>query len=915
MLIEREAQVAELSAAFTGENPSPGFLGLITGGIGCGKTELLEEVARRARAAGVRVISATCSAVEQSLPYAMIDQLFRDLALAGELPLMPAALRPARGDTVPAPDLLRFYHEVLAAIEAHGPVLLAVDDLHHADEASLHCLLYLYRRFRSSPVTVIVTHGSQFGINDNTPLGELVFEPRIHRVAVGSLGPAGVGELIRSHRAGERRDVAEVVALTGGNPLLAKALLQDPCPVKGAKSVGDSFLFAAVACIHRSGTAGLRTARAMAVLGGNVSVELLSGLTGLEPRVTSRLIQALTDTGIMSARGFHHPQVRAAVLDDLPTDEAARLHHRAAVLLLEEGAPNLVLAQHVLAAGGLSEPWTTQVLIEAGHEALRTDQVSMALKCLRAAEEHTADEQERLVINTELATSAWRVKPEVAARKLSALAEPISRGRLPAGRLLTLVPRMLWHGLEQEAVVALESVESSALADPVLRSAYDAALLWIQSNYPGAADRIGGLLERDPARPPAAPSAPDQSGYGALWALTAVVRGDEVETAVATAEQVLQRVRIGDDTLDMLTAAVSALLYAGRLDLADSWCERLEAEAADRDAPTWRAVLCALRGLVTLRRGDLPTVSRLAEEALHLTSPLGWGVGIGLPLATGISAAVSMGDHRAAEKLVLQPVPEHLFETRFGLHYLIGRGRYYLAQGHLHAALADFLSCGERTRSWGTDAAGLVTWRIAAAETWLRMNHPERAVELIEEQLAMTGPGHSGVRGAALRIQAMTEPAGRRQELLAEALELLQASGNRYEMALVLADLSTLHRGLGDPARARIYARRAWRIAKDCGAAALCRSLFPSANDRMLASAGADDQAMAGVIGTLTEAERRVGTLAAQGHSNRDIADRLFITVSTVEQHLTRVYRKLDVRHRQDLPSSLAFAEPDRNTA
>ncbi|MEU8190538.1 helix-turn-helix domain-containing protein, partial [Micromonospora carbonacea] len=61
----------------------------------------------------------------------------------------------------------------------------------------------------------------------------------------------------------------------------------------------------------------------------------------------------------------------------------------------------------------------------------------------------------------------------------------------------------------------------------------------------------------------------------------------------------------------------------------------------------------------------------------------------------------------------------------------------------------------------------------------------------------------------------------------------------------------------------------------------------------------------------LSEAERRVAALAAQGHTNRQISSKLFITVSTVEQHLTRVYRKLDVKRRTDLPARLvAYAEP-----
>jgi DNA-binding CsgD family transcriptional regulator len=56
---------------------------------------------------------------------------------------------------------------------------------------------------------------------------------------------------------------------------------------------------------------------------------------------------------------------------------------------------------------------------------------------------------------------------------------------------------------------------------------------------------------------------------------------------------------------------------------------------------------------------------------------------------------------------------------------------------------------------------------------------------------------------------------------------------------------------------------------------------------------------------TLTDAERRVAALAAVGYTNREISGKLYITISTVEQHLTRIYRKLNVRQRSDLPTSL----------
>jgi DNA-binding CsgD family transcriptional regulator len=93
---------------------------------------------------------------------------------------------------------------------------------------------------------------------------------------------------------------------------------------------------------------------------------------------------------------------------------------------------------------------------------------------------------------------------------------------------------------------------------------------------------------------------------------------------------------------------------------------------------------------------------------------------------------------------------------------------------------------------------------------------------------------------------------------------------------------------------------RAFQLASDCGAHLLCAKLLrdkPGINaPESPLSAGADG------VSLLSDAERRVASLAAQGYTNREIARKLFITVSTVEQHLTRAYKKLDIKRRIDLP-------------
>ena len=647
----------------------------------------------------------------------------------------------------------------------------------------------------------------------------------------------------------------------------------------------------------------------MAVASG-ASVEMLSQLTGLEVRSTERAIRVLADAGLLAAREFRHPQVRSAILDTLPCDEAARLHRAAAVLLHDEGAPDLAVAEHLLASGPVTEPWAVHVLIDASRQTLRADQVALALRCLKLAEKCSQNETERLVITAARAAAHWRIRPEATARMLSTLAGAVRERRLPTSHSLALVPGMLWHGMDDAAISALHTYEDASLAESDERAALATTILWMRGTYPGLAAQNRDLIERLGAK--AVPDGiRDYPARDAHAALVAVLQGEQQETLGLVVERVLLRVTLDDSTFETLVAAIAALIYAGRLDMAAFWCDRLKREAAERCASTWHAMLNSLHALVVLRSGDLVAASRLAAEALSGMSPEGWGVGMGMPLATAIDAAVRMGDYRAAEKLLAEPVPEDLLQTRFGLHYVAARARYHLAQGHPHAALADFVSCGERMSSWGINCASVANWRVGAAQTWLQMNNRERAAQLAEEQLSVTDPGQAGARGAALRILAGTKPPWQRNELLGQALELLHASGDRYEEALTLAALGHMHEKLGNSAKARIFAHRAWRMAKDCGAEALCRSLFPPCEGPGRVAEPAECVSPA-LPSSLTEAERRVGSLAAQGHSNREISRKLFITVSTVEQHLTRVYRKLDVRQRRDLPDNLVFAEPDR---
>jgi DNA-binding CsgD family transcriptional regulator len=158
--------------------------------------------------------------------------------------------------------------------------------------------------------------------------------------------------------------------------------------------------------------------------------------------------------------------------------------------------------------------------------------------------------------------------------------------------------------------------------------------------------------------------------------------------------------------------------------------------------------------------------------------------------------------------------------------------------------------------------------------------------------------------GIALRADALVGPPAKRQRRLAEALAVLEASPARLEHARVLVDLGATFRAAGQRSAAREPLLEGLALAARCGARALerrARSELAAigVRPRTTERAGAD---------SLTPSERRVVELAATGNTNREIAQTLFVTEKTVETHLGRSFRKLDISSRRQLPDVLARA-------
>ncbi|WP_424189077.1 LuxR C-terminal-related transcriptional regulator [Actinokineospora sp. G85] len=791
-LVERGRALAGLSAELAAAAAGAGRVVAVTGPLGCGKTEVLARLTDLALESGARLLTAVGSRHERELGMGVVRQLCSAL-----------------GEATPS----RFVESVLAAAE-RGPVVVAVDDVQHADAESTRALTALRARSGPAPVLLVVTEWEPLPATDLTLTAD-------RRVRLAPLTPAGIGELIASTGTVPDSALLSLCSrVTGGNPVLVRGLLADGLDEPGR---GVAFGHAVLSCLHRGDERLPAVATAVAVLGGHALPALVAELSGLPRSAVVSATSALTSAGLMTAGRFAHELVREAVLGALGPAERADVHLRAARVLHGHGADAVDVARH-LVASGRAGAWAVEVLRTAAAGG-----GAFAVRCLELALA-AAGEADQAALADALAGAQWRFT--AATRPDQVLSDPLVDARYS-----------LWH--------------KGCASGPL-----EVAGQWFHGPRP-CEDPAGRLL----------------SGLAA----------GAVADVARDAEAVLESRELGDDTVDLLAGAVLALVHADRPDQAARHCDALLDRAVAQGATTWRAVLGAARAEVALRQGWPAAARELAERSRALLPDRAWGMLLALPLGALVAAETAMGIAEAP----LPVLPDGAERTVFGARYLHARGGRRLATGRVLAAVADFAESGRVAVDLGVDIPSLAPWRTGLATAYRRNGQHRMAAVLADQQLALPASASRYARGVALR--ALSKSRG--VALLQQASAEFRAAGDRLSSALALAELSRARAAAGDAAQARRLAKAATDEARALGAVELV--------DRVLRDRGGVP-APAPVRGELSDAEQKVAGLAAMGHSNRDIADSLHVTVSTVEQHLTRVYRKLGVRRRGDLPTGLA---------
>ncbi|MFA1550236.1 LuxR C-terminal-related transcriptional regulator [Actinomadura chokoriensis] len=649
-----------------------------------------------------------------------------------------------------------------------------------------------------------------------------------------------------------------------------------------------------------------------AVLADEGTPSRVAEMAGMDPGQVVGSLSRLREAGLLETGRFRDSPSRWRVLTAMPRERKRALHVRAAQLLHRDRAGVAVVARHLEAAGTADGDWGVQVLFEAAGEAIFDNRFGAGNRYLGLAYRESSSESMRAEIVAVQALVEWQFAPSASSRNYRRLKSVVRAGQVPDHYRAAVARLFLWYGDAAATKDALDLLMHSG-AEAQQRFAWS----WLRYFVPGVHARYADAGRRRAALANRGAAGTAAGGAAELLADTGQDAGSGQRTDPALAGDAALRTlrthRLSGSALVPLVNAVGVLGYHERLDEAEAWCGALIAQADARGVPMWRSMLRALRSSLRLRSGDLRGALADARSSLGVFPVSALGTGAIGPIATSVRAATAMGRCEQAAVQLAHPLPDIWPETMHGLLYRQARGHFRLAAGRPEEALADFRDCGARMLRWGIDRPGLVAWRNDVAQAHLVLGDRRRARRFAARHLAVLGPADAHVSGAAsLRLLgAAADDPSAAVVLLERSLSIAAARGNAYEQALTQEALAAAHERAGDRVRSMMAARKGNRLARECGAAPLAERLAALAGDDARpgaadADAGPDPGRPA--PDRLTSAERRVAECAAEGLRNRDIAARLDVTVSTVEQHLTKAYRKLGINRREDLSYALIDA-------
>jgi DNA-binding CsgD family transcriptional regulator len=890
------------------------------------------------------VLPARASDFERDLPFGLIlrlleptfaratesdrKSLFRGRAALAAPLLLGTGDETAVADTSEEFTLFHGLYWCLVNLSEFRPLVLLVDDVQIADELSLRFLVYLAERLEDLPVALIAASRTGDLGADSEMLSRLMTSTADCTLSPSALSLDGVRGLLDS--AGmATEDRADLVRasweVTSGNPLLVREL------IAAFRHDAVSWLDATVEVIGRFapesvgrrvmlrlahlGTEALALARAGAVLGDGCSLSHAAALAGLEiTRAVAAadrlsLAQILIGTDALS---FAHPMIRHAVYNELPPAERSHAHADAAELLHREHAPVEAVARQLLASPPNAEPWAREALHEHARAAARKGAPSVAVRCLRRALEVSppAERSPAMLVDLGIVEAA-SAEPTALARFEEALAV-LDDSTERARALYALGNTLYRHGRYAEAAATLrrgvdlfrQHDRASAL---MFEGAFMAPAYHVASLYREAWDRLEALA---PSLVEPRPLDPAERVLLAHLSFRRTMYEPPAAEAAALARRALEDGSLlrGQAPESMAGhMAIWALVFTGNAGEAQLAAEAMITDAQNRGAAFAFAEASLSRALALRARGQIADAAVDAHAAID-GAACGWREAGPAPQAVLGDCLIERGDIEGADAALRAAsdalAPRSARVTDFW--FLSLRGRLRLLKGDPQGALEDYLTAGTTFDFYGL-VSPAISWRVPAGLAAHACGDHDRAIELISEERSLAERFGLPVQlGVALRALATVQGHTAGIEQLVQAIEILETVDAPLELARTLIDHGGGLRRQGHRVDSREPLRRAADLAHRCGATALERT----ARDELLASGARPRTAVLGGIEALTPSERRIANLVADGLTNREIAEALFLTKNTIEWHLRHVYQKLQLHSRAELSSAALNAPP-----
>ncbi len=932
-LLERDSELEQLDERIEAALAGEGSTVAVEGPAGIGKSALLGETTRLGRSRGMQVLQARGGELEAEFAYGVVRQLVerevttspperRERLLSGAARFAAPALGLA-GTNLPAAAethaVLHGLYWLAANLAAERPLLLVLDDAHWADPASVRFASYLARRAPELPLLVV--YAARTGEAARTGLPAAT-EPGLVRAQLRllPLSERATAELLGRQLDGDPRGDLALACHTasGGNPFLLSELVRELRAEGSAGSDGDaarhiaslapaSIARATLSRLERLGRAATELAFALAVMGTGARLRHVVELAGMTPAAGADAADALARAAIVDAHPaleFAHPIVRTAVYAEIAPGRRATSHRRAAEMLARDGALPEAFAPHLLACEPSGDAWVVEQLRAAARAVGRRGAPDAARVHLRRAQAEPPAPADRAAVLLELGAAELRAGHTEAIEHLRrALADADATAvRIEAAEELTLALTATDRG--PEAVEMLDAtIARIADVDREAGLRLDAQLICIAQVDSATATvaherlaRYDGALNGGSA---------GERLLLANLAFDTATRGDR-ETAVRLAELALADGRLlteqRPDSPSFYLAALT-LAYADRLEPAERLCDEALHDARARGSLLGFAISIACRSIVLARQGRIAETEAEIRTALETSVAEGWPVGSAFAVASALEALIERDTFAACEALLRDTGTSGELPTSIMASTLLhGRGHLRLAAGDARAALVDFEEIRRRDAGAGLVNPGAYNANASAALAHARLGERDAALELSGQGLtAARRWGAPSAISFALRARAVAEGDEGGIEPLREAASVTERSPARYERARALTALGAALRRAGHRRDARVPLRQALDLAQRCGALRLASE----ARDELVASGARPRRAALTGSDALTACERRIVRLAADGLSNRDIAQALFVTVRTVEGHLTHAYRKLGIGSREGLAQAL----------